>query len=133
MLFMIYGTFMRRQPGHGNLAGGRFLGEVRTAPRYRLFLVDGWPALAEAGNGAAIAAELYELTEEHIACLAGIEPAGWRRAPVELDEGRRVEAFLADEELVACGEDISEHGGWAAFVAAQARARAPEDEWSRTR
>ena len=121
---MIYGTFMRRQPGHGNLAGGRFLEEVRTAPRYRLFLVDGWPALAEADvrNGAAIAAELYELSEEHVGRLAGIEPPGWRRAPVELDDGRRVEAFLADEELVARGEDISEHGGWAAFVASRVRA-----------
>ena len=118
---MIYGTFMRRQPGHGNVAGGRFLGEVRTAPRYRLFLVDGWPALAEVGDGAAIAAELYELNEEHVGRLAGIEPPGWRRAPVQLEDGHRAEAFLADEELVARGKDISEHGGWAAFVASQAR------------
>ena len=120
---MIYGTFMRRQPGHGNLAGGRFLGDVRTAPRYRLFLVDGWPALAEAvgGDGVAIAAELYELSEEHVGRLAGIEPPGWSRAPVELEDGRRAEAFLADGELVARGEDVSEHGGWAAFVAARAR------------
>jgi gamma-glutamylcyclotransferase (GGCT)/AIG2-like uncharacterized protein YtfP len=124
MLFMIYGTFMRRQPGHGNLAGARFLGEVRTAPRYRLFLVDGWPALAETAepDGAAIAAELYELSEEHVGRLAGIEPPGWRRAPVELEDGRRADAFLADEGLVTRGEDISGHGGWAAFVASQARA-----------
>ena len=116
---MIYGTFMRRQPGHGNLAGGRFLGEVRTAPRYRLFLVDGWPALAEVGSGEGvpIAAELYDLSEEHVERLAGVEPPGWRRAPVELEEGRPVEAFLADAELVARGEDISSHGGWASFVA----------------
>jgi allophanate hydrolase len=121
MLFMIYGTFMRRQPGHGNLAGGRFVGEVRTAPRYRLFLVDGWPALAEAegGEGAAIAAELYELKEEHVGRLVEVEPPGWRRAPVDLEDGRSVEAFLADADVVARGEDISSHGGWASFVTAR--------------
>jgi gamma-glutamylcyclotransferase (GGCT)/AIG2-like uncharacterized protein YtfP len=121
MLFMIYGTFMRRQPGHGNLAGGRFLGEVRTAPRYRLFLVDGWPALGEVGadGGAAIAAELYELSEEHVERLVVIEPPGWRRASIELEDGRRAEAFLADAELVGRGEDISAHGDWASFVASR--------------
>src|SRR5713101_1570262 len=102
MLFMIYGTFMRRQPGHGNLAGGRFLEEARTAPRYRLFLVDGWPALAERGtaDGVAITAELYELSDEHVGRLASIEPPGWTLATVELDDGRRAEAFLADEQLL---------------------------------
>jgi gamma-glutamylcyclotransferase (GGCT)/AIG2-like uncharacterized protein YtfP len=124
MLFMIYGTFMRRQPGHGNLAGGRFLGDVHTAPRYRLFFVDGWPALVEAasGEGAPIAAELYELSEDHVTRLAGVEPPGWRRAPVELDDGRPAEAFLADADLVTRGEDISTYGGWASFVASRAGA-----------
>jgi gamma-glutamylcyclotransferase (GGCT)/AIG2-like uncharacterized protein YtfP len=120
MLFMIYGTFMRRQPGHGNLAGGRFLEEVRTAPQYRLFLVDGWPALTEVErDGVALAAELYDLSEEHVARLSAIEPPGWRRTPAELEDGRRADVFLADAELVARGLDISEHGGWAAFVASR--------------
>ena len=122
-MFMIYGTFMRRQPGHGNLAGGRFVEDVRTAPRYRLYLVDGWPALAvaEEDGGLAIAAELYELSEEHVERLVSVEPPGWRRSPVELEDGRQAEAFLADTELVARGRHISEHGGWAAFVASQGR------------
>lgn len=110
---------MRRQPGHGNLAGGRFVEDVRTAPGYRLFLVDGWPALAKADDGVSVAAELYELTEEQVERLASIEPPGWRRAPVDLDDGRRIEAFLGEADLVAGGEDISEHGGWAAFVASR--------------
>ena len=121
---MIYGTFMRRQPGHGNLAGGRFLEEARTVPRYRLFLVDGWPALAEAAGGRegmAVAGELYELGEEHVARLEAVEPPGWRRAPVELADARRAGAFLADAEAVARGEDISDHGGWVAFLASRVR------------
>ena len=39
--FLIYGTFMRGQPGHTNLDGAELLAAVETAPRYRLFEVDG--------------------------------------------------------------------------------------------
>jgi len=114
--FVIYGTFMRGQPGHENLEGARFLEPVETAPRYRLWEVDGrWPALIEDEDGVAIAAELYEIDEPHLARLAELEPPGWNRAPVELANGRRAEAFLGDPSLRARGHDVSEHGGWAAY------------------
>jgi gamma-glutamylcyclotransferase (GGCT)/AIG2-like uncharacterized protein YtfP len=117
--FVVYGTFMRGQPGHENLAGASFVEAVRTAPRYRLYYVDGrWPALIAAERGVEIACELYELSEGHLARLAEIEPPEWRRAPLELADGRRAEAFLGDPVLRARGVDISPHGSWAAFVAA---------------
>ena len=117
--FVIYGTFMRGQPGHANLDGAEFFEEGETAPRYRLWEIDGrWPALIEAEDGVAIAAELYEITPAHLARLAEIEPPEWRRAPLELADGRRAEAFLGDPDLRARGIDISAHGSWAAFVAA---------------
>jgi allophanate hydrolase len=116
--FLIYGTFMRGQPGHPNLDGAEFLERVETAPRYRLFEVDGrWPALLEDADGVAIAAELYELDEDHIARLTELEPPGWNRAPVELADGRSVDAFLGDAALRDRGRDVSEHGGWAAYRA----------------
>lgn len=116
--FLIYGTFMRGQPGHENLGGARFLEAVATAPRYRLFEVDGrWPAVIEDENGVTIAAELYEIDEPHLARLAELEPPGWNRAPVELADGRRTEAFLGDPSLRARGHDVSAYGGWAAFRA----------------
>src|SRR5947209_2001805 len=99
---------MRGQPGHTNLHGGRFVEAVETAPRYRLFEVDGrWPALLEDDDGVAIAAELYELEEPHIARLTALEPPGWNRAPIELADDHRVDAFLADSELRARGRDVS--------------------------
>ena len=105
--FLIYGTFMRGQSGHPNLDGARFLEPVETAPRYRLYEVDGrWPALVEDDDGIAIAAELYE-----------IEPPGWTRAAVELADDRTVEAFLGEQSLRSRGHDVSEHGGWAAYRA----------------
>jgi gamma-glutamylcyclotransferase (GGCT)/AIG2-like uncharacterized protein YtfP len=117
-LFVVYGTFMRGQPGHANLEGARFVEAVETAPRYRLFEVDGrWPALVDDDGGVAIAAELYEVEPAHVARLAEIEPPGWSRAPVELADGRTVEAFLGAQALRDRGTDVSAHGGWAAYRA----------------
>lgn len=117
-LFLIYGTFMRGQPGHANLDGARFLEAVATAPRYRLFEVDArWPALIEDEDGVEIAAELYEIDEAHLARLSELEPPGWSRAPVELADGRRAEAFLGDPGLRVRGRDVSAPGGWAAYRA----------------
>jgi allophanate hydrolase len=127
-LFAFYGTFTSSQPGHGNLAGARFVERTRTAARYRLFFVDGlWPALVPVERGAAIECELYECSEELLERLARVEPPGWSRGPVELEDGRWVEAFVGDAELAVRGVDVSEHGYWAAFVSsrAQLRARGP--------
>jgi allophanate hydrolase len=124
-LFAVYGTFTSSQSGHGNLAGACFVERVRTAPRYRLYFVDRhWPALIAAGDGAAIECELYDCSEELLERLAHVEPPGWNRAPLELEDGRSVEAFIGDAALAARGVDVSGHGSWAAFVSSEARPRA---------
>jgi allophanate hydrolase len=119
-LFAFYGTFTSGQPGHESLAGARLVERTRTAPRYRLFFVDGrWPALVPHDDGAPIDCELYECSEELLARLALIEPPGWNRGTVGLEDGRVVDAFLGDAALAARGVDVSEHGGWAAFVSSR--------------
>jgi allophanate hydrolase len=116
--FAIYGTFGTGQPGHANLEDAPLVERVRTAPSYRLYLVDGrWPALVQVDDGVAIECELYDCSEALIDRLAELEPPGWRRAPLELSDGRTAEAFICDPERAARGVDISEHGSWAAFVA----------------
>ena len=117
--FAFYGTFTSGQPGHGNLAGATLVEQTRTAPRYRLYDVDDLPALVPATDGMSIECELYDVDEVHIARLAEIEPPGWSRAPLELGDGRVVEAFLAARDLAARGEDVSEHGGWPAYTRAR--------------
>jgi allophanate hydrolase len=120
MRFLIYGTFMRGQPGHANLEGADLLGPVRTAAGYRLWLVDGkWPALIPAEDGVELAAELYVLDEARVERLAEVEPPGWARGRVELADGGTAEAFLGDPELARRGIDVSRFGGWAAFVASR--------------
>jgi allophanate hydrolase len=123
-LFAFYGTFMRGQPGHGNLAGARFREEARTAPKYRLWFVDSlWPAVVPDEDGVEIAVELYEAPEELLARLARIEPPGWDRAPLELADRRVLEAFLGAPELASRGADVSSYGSWAAFAEATSRGR----------
>ena len=120
-VFAIYGTFGSTQDGHANMRAAELLEQVRTAPAYRLYRVDDrWPALVRATDGVAIEVELYECTEKHLARLAELEPPGWARGPVALEDGREVEAFIGDESLVARGVDVSEHGSWAAHVASRA-------------
>jgi gamma-glutamylcyclotransferase (GGCT)/AIG2-like uncharacterized protein YtfP len=123
-LFAFYGTFTSSQPGHGNLAGARFVERTRTAPRYRLYFVDGlWPALVPFADGVAIECELYECSEELLERLALVEPPGWNRRSVELEDGRVVQAFVGDVGLTLRGSDVSEHGSWAVFVSSRAPLR----------
>ena len=76
-----------------------------------------WPALVEDDDGVAITGELYEISPVHLARLTEAEPPGWVRAPVELADGRLVEAFVGDQAITARGVDVSGHGGWAAYRA----------------
>lgn len=63
MLLIIYRTFLRGQPGHRNLAGVTFVEAVRAAPRYRLYDVEGLPALVPADDGVAIAAQGVDVSD----------------------------------------------------------------------
>lgn len=120
--FAVYGTFSSSEPGHANLEGAEPLERVRTAPRYRLYIVEGrWPALVPAEDGVAIACELYELAEDVLTRLATLEPPGWERRPLLLEDGREVEAFVGDAGLGADGLDVSEHGSWPAYTASTRR------------
>jgi RimJ/RimL family protein N-acetyltransferase len=57
-------------------------------------------------------------------------PPGSSRGPLELADGRVVEAFVGEPELAARGEDVSRNGGWAAFrdcLVGSRRQRLPDE------
>ncbi|HLW37812.1 MAG TPA: gamma-glutamylcyclotransferase [Candidatus Eremiobacteraceae bacterium] len=123
--FFICGSALRGQPDHKNLGDARFLGEVRTAPRYRLHSVrDEHPGIYEVqSGGVSIAGELYEfLTPEQHAHLVATEPPDLYEAPIVLEDGSRVNAMIYPRELIEKRgyKDVSEYGGWAAYKAATA-------------
>jgi gamma-glutamylcyclotransferase (GGCT)/AIG2-like uncharacterized protein YtfP len=118
----VNGTLMRGDVLHGNLDGARFISEARTAPRYRLYSIgDVHPGMIEtkAGDGVAVAGELYELEFEHLERLIEGEPPGLGVAVVELENGERtLGVFWVASELPGTATDISSYGDWRAYRAA---------------
>jgi gamma-glutamylaminecyclotransferase len=90
----VYGSLKRGLRHHAELRGAVFLGEVRTAPRYRLVLYGAYPALTR--GDSAVAGELYRVDEAKLARLDDFEgcPDLYRRDRVELADGRHVVAYL---------------------------------------
>ena len=74
----VNGTLMRRLPLHANLMGAEFLGEVRTAPCYRLYsIADSHPGMFEvASDGVSVQGELYRVPPTVWRQVAAGEPDG---------------------------------------------------------
>ena len=120
VILFVNGTLMRGLRLHANLSGAEFLGEFRTAPRYRLHSVhDLHPAMFEViEGGVAVAGELYRMPIEVWRRVEAGEPPGLYRSPVELSDGRVVEGIFYPRDLAEKQPDISEFGGWRAYLAA---------------
>lgn len=118
------GTGMSGGSANHTMADARFIGPVRTAPKYRFYAVrDEFPGLYPASDGGvAILGELYGVTYEILRDrLLPVEPPELELGVIELEDGGgslsmrlRVEA-LSGEDVV----DISEHGGWRAYLSAR--------------
>ncbi len=123
MLFFICGSALTGQPDHDNLGGARLVRTAKTLPLYRLHSVaDKHPGIYEVGEGGvAIAGEVYDFTDEQHAALLASEPPDLYEAPIELDDGSSVSAMIYPRELIEQRgyEDVSEHGGWAAYKASR--------------
>jgi gamma-glutamylcyclotransferase (GGCT)/AIG2-like uncharacterized protein YtfP len=117
----VNGTLMRGLALHANLDGAEFLGEARTAPRYRLYSIDDiHPAMFEVEDGGvSVAGEIYRVSEAIWSRVEAGEPPGLYRGPVRLMNGRDIHGILYPREL-AEGQhrDISEFGDWRAYTKA---------------
>jgi gamma-glutamylcyclotransferase (GGCT)/AIG2-like uncharacterized protein YtfP len=116
----VNGTLMRGFALEGNLAGAQFLGEVRTAPVYRLYSIgDRHPGMFQVpSGGVAVAGEVYLVTDEIWRRVEAGEPPGLYRGTVTLEDGRRVCGILYPRQLAEGRHaDISFYGGWRAYLA----------------
>lgn len=103
--------------------GGRFLREAATEPRYRLHALGDRPGLVRAepaGGGTSIAGEVWAVPTSMIGPLLGEVPPPLCFGTVALSDGPCL-GFLAEAEGARGYPDISRHGGWRDFLAAQAR------------
>lgn len=118
----VNGTLMRGLALHANLDGADFLGEVRTAPRYRLYSIgDVHPGMFEVDSGGvSVAGELYRVPEDVLARVEAGEPPHLYRGEVRLSDGRVVHGILYPRELAQDAHpDISAYADWRSYCAAQ--------------
>jgi allophanate hydrolase len=113
------GGHMARLPLNAQLTerGGRFIAEARTQPHYRLFALGNRPGLLAAPGGAAIAGEIWAIPTTAIGALLADVPRPLGFGTVMLESGPCL-GFLAEAEGVAGAPDITHHGGWRAYLAA---------------
>ncbi|MEV0822546.1 allophanate hydrolase-related protein [Nonomuraea rubra] len=125
LLMFVNGGAMRGGPLHHLLGGATLVAEVATQPRYKFWSVrDEFPALQPlAGRGGvAVPGELYEVSYDILDRLLDGEPAELELGVVHLQQGFGSLAMVlrsgyvdAERELGLI--DISEAGGWRAYLA----------------
>lgn len=110
---------------HYSIEGRPFLGAARTAPKYRFYAVrDEFPALWPVDEGGvSIEGELYEVPLEVVRDrFIPAEPAELELGVLELDDGGSSLVVLLRKVAYDAGaglKDISEHGSWRAYRAAE--------------
>jgi len=121
----VNGTLMRGLALNSNLlaAGATFVRETATGPSYRLWSIgDRHPAMLRvASGGTAIAVEVWEVPAAGLASILLAEPAGLCVGKVRLADGEETLGVLGEPILCDGQREITEYGGWRAYVAARAR------------
>jgi allophanate hydrolase len=104
--------------------GARLVAATRTASKYRFHaLPDGKrPGLIRvAEGGAAIDCEVWEMPATHFGSFVAGIPAPLGIGKLELADGSTVNGFICEGIAVAESTDITEFGGWRAWLAARGR------------
>ena len=105
--------------------GAVLLERTTTAACYRLFALAGTvppkPGLlrVEAGTGAAIQIEIWAMPVVHFGSFVGLIPAPLGIGTLTLADGREVKGFICEPWALADARDISEFGGWRAYIASR--------------
>jgi len=106
--------------------GGRVVRADRTADFYRLYALAGTvppkPGLVRGpkGTGGAIDLEIWELPDAAWADFVAAIPAPLGIGTLVLADGSAVKGFLCEPEALPGAEEITRHGGWAAYLRSNA-------------
>ncbi|MHB1187424.1 allophanate hydrolase [Thiobacillus sp.] len=102
----------------------RLVSMTQTAPKYRLYaLPDGKrPGLIKVeSGGAAIACEVWEMPASQFGSFVAGIPAPLGIGKLELADGLVVNGFICEGIGVADAQDITQYGGWRAWLAGRGR------------
>lgn len=119
----VAGLHLSGQPLNGQLLdlGARLAATVRTAPRYRMHVIERpggkFPGLVRSAEGGSLELEVWELSPEGMGAFLEkvLEPLCI--GTVELENGEKVKGFLCEEWAVAGARDITSLGGWRGYLA----------------
>lgn len=121
----VNGTLMRGLELNANMlgAGAIFVREARTVPAYRLWSIgDRHPAMIRvASGGASVAVEVWAVPPEGLVKILLQEPPGLSIGKVMLSDGDEVLGVLGEPLLCEGQREISQHGGWRAYIASRNR------------
>ena len=120
----VVGAHLSGMPLNGELRArnARFLETGKTAPDYKLFaLPDSSPPKpgllgVAPGGGHAIEVELWALSYDAFGRFVADIPPPLAIGTLTLADGRKVKGFLVEANATKGARDISELGGWRAFV-----------------
>jgi len=119
----VNGTLMRGLELNANMtgAGATFVREATTAPAYRLWSInDRHPAMIRvASGGVPVAVEVWAVPPEGLAKILLQEPPGLCIGKVRLADGEEVLGVLGEPLLCEGQREITQHGGWRAYVASR--------------
>ena len=121
----VAGAHLAGQPLNWQLieCGARCIALTRTAARYRLYaLANTTPAkpglVRVAEGGAAIEVEVWEMPLRQFGRLMAQVGAPLGIGSLELADGRSVKGFICEPIAVHGAVDITDHGGWRRYLAA---------------
>jgi hypothetical protein len=119
----VNGTLMRGLELNPRMiaVGARFLRETTTAPEYRLWSIgDVHPAMIRVrSGGAAIAVEVWQVPTDGVAQLLLSEPPGLCIGKVKLADGAETLGVIGEPSLCDGQLEITQYGGWRAYVASR--------------
>ncbi|MCB0063408.1 MAG: hypothetical protein KDE19_14905 [Caldilineaceae bacterium] len=119
----VNGTLMRGLELNPNLlrVNAEFAREAQTDAHYRLWSInDVHPAMMRvASGGTKVALEIWELPAAAIATILEQEPAGLCIGRIVLEDGTSVLGVLGEAYLCDTGTEITEYGGWRAYMASK--------------
>lgn len=102
--------------------GARKCMTTRTSSSYRLYALPETtppkPGLVRAvDNGCALEVEVWEVPTRYFGEFVADVPAPLAIGSLELDDGRWVKGFVCEPLAIQGAQDISEFGGWRAYLA----------------
>jgi allophanate hydrolase len=122
----VVGAHLEGMPLHWQLVSrdAKLVAKTKTAPVYKLYAMTDTipmkPALIRvAEGGAAIEVEVYELSLEHFGSFTVEVQPPLAMGTVTLESGEQIKGFVAEPRAMDGASDITELGGWRAFMATQ--------------